>query len=1727
MTSRRPMTRSYSGNGRSNSQNGEEMSSPNVRADSRNYLSSVRPENRSTFCSVMSQLTEETQPSFETTLKSKAVSESCNVKFTCVVTGYPAPEITWYKDDAELDRYCGLPKYEIFHSGKSHTLHIYNCTLDDAAIYQASARNNKGIVSCSGVLEVGDMNEYKIHQRFFAKLKQKAENKRREQEESRRRGKENIQQEQLNALSQDRILRKRRSPGGTDPLSSPPSAQEEEEPITTQEVMVVENPVDETNGAVVGKTPDMVKENQDSNHLPNGVEIISRSSPTKEKMSKKKIRISNGFDEGTVISSQSSGKDKDTNSEGISLAQYLTETLQSQAREESARLHETMEVDSERQHESDKEHAKVRERLRDEERQREKERERLRESEQTRDIELSPKAESKRGESKHSAKKESESKSSITSVFYSLKDIFFGKNKKDLKAPEDSKGSHQSHMVSEEVLLPTSQIRVTQPDIPSGVNNAIPEAAVTMEVDEPAGLHLNKELAQQSPSPQEEPVVQESLGLSNVHGVTFINTDSDTAPEKASEDLKHLSEQQTEIPGDGKNKVVPTSSPPMPFKATDDHTQTKWHETPVLEDSFTGPLESEATDFVPMMNQVAEDTGGIPATVEGQQEALPSGQGASDLESAASFTTPSEMSVKVPVTITTMEPMAQEDLHVEDLKLHERVNPVPIDGQEKGKSEITDVGSVLVDQYDIDEQYMESADSEESNGGMYLEKNEETEKLVEKKLSRNDQPFQNTYSPKEKTLLSPEMEVRTEYSQENILPIPTLLVLLEERHDIGVDDQAKKSNLPPQQSADLEEMETEESKDLLEHAEVSSHGESTIVITPPNSQSEIVTENAGVLEEAEKAMPEIKVVVSEEPLVQKDVETETPDLALEEAPPMRVTLDEEQECVNVAVNCFTESEEVLRPPAEAEEHLLDKDNSDSQTWTHDEGVETSHSSSSENRVLALPAENLPTTPQRAPGNHVTTLSAGIQEVAQQSQEQGECDGQEPAEISTGWSRKKDSSIPMISISPTDYEVTSICVQDTSPDTAPATNVEIPKTPVFDIPPISVSCVKSTADTSEGELKQSLTSILRGVKETLDNESGSVKLESPAVEQKSVTSHKEPETQVDQLQKDKPVLDKLAVKPPVAPTMSPSSLRRLLAKNNSSSETALTGDPDKKGEDSGGSTPTSSLSCESSPKLRRRDSLTLIRSATPEELASGARRKIYLSKMKDDTEGSLDNQGRKDAPYMSPNQARRAAFLQAQAAGQQTPPMERRSPLLSRRKATLEVPKTQETPETTKGTKPTEQDKQDPFKAPQVIRKIRGEPFSDATGHLKLWCQFFNVLSDSFIKWYRDEVELLEVKRSAGDESPFALAIVQASSRDCGVYTCTIKNDYGSDTTDFLLSPDILTELLLKEDTEAGEEIEMTPLLFTKGLADSGYWGNKFFGRIITQEMHLGESCVHKTCRVKVIYGLDPIFESGSMCIIKVRNPIAYGTKEENSLIERNQEIIKQECKVQNTLREYCKIFAAEARVIENFGFALEVIPVYLMYRPANTVPYATVEADLKGVYLRYCLIDASGRLISRTTSEVEQKCCTFQHWIHQWTNGNLLATQIEGVDSKITNIRIATKSKGYQGLTEEASPKMLEQFLTQHQCNYYCGLLGLRPLKSVDSLQQPAKMKGSRSPLLNRKVGTGSSSPQLQKKGLSSPQMAKKSSTSPKVARKTGETEDTNAPTKHKTVEIPKTVRMR
>lgn len=103
------------------------------------------------------------------------------------------------------------------------------CREEDAAIYQASARNTKGIVSCSGVLEVGTMTEYKIHQRWFAKLKRKAAAKMREIEQSWKHGKEaSGETDTLRKISPDRFQRKRRLSGAEVAVPSAPVREMEE-----------------------------------------------------------------------------------------------------------------------------------------------------------------------------------------------------------------------------------------------------------------------------------------------------------------------------------------------------------------------------------------------------------------------------------------------------------------------------------------------------------------------------------------------------------------------------------------------------------------------------------------------------------------------------------------------------------------------------------------------------------------------------------------------------------------------------------------------------------------------------------------------------------------------------------------------------------------------------------------------------------------------------------------------------------------------------------------------------------------------------------------------------------------------------------------------------------------------------------------------------------------------------------------------------------------------------------------------------------------------------------------------------------------------------------------------------------------------------------------------------------------------------------------------------------
>ncbi|XP_067357392.1 alpha-protein kinase 3 isoform X1 [Channa argus] len=1818
MTSRRPMTRSFSNNGRTSSFSEEEGSSSNGRSESRNpYLSNVRPENsysryshyrpaRSTLCSIMAQLTEDIQPSFETTLKSKAVSENCNVKFTCVVSGYPAPELKWYKDDMEMDRYCGLPKYEIHRNGKTHTLIIYNCTLDDAAIYQASASNTKGIVSCSGVLEVGTMNEYKIHQRFFAKLKQKAEKKKKElEEQSKKEGKENIQKDQLQS-SPVRPQRKRPVP----PLL--------ERPVVNQpEVGEQLGAAAEPNGISFE-----VKENGQEDEIP----------PSDEALAKKQRKFSNGVDVDINCSSTSSISNRshmmgnggeNCYDGGIGLAQFLAETLQSQGAEEKHNLSQVekpTEVDMNIVNPSIEKNSEI-ERMRKQKGEQEKALEEERKERREMDLALIREEKDSSSEMLHTSahnKCGSEVKNhskahkdhdhhniqtSISSMLHTVKDFFFGKSKKDSYDHINNKkreSDHASKQPSQQEAPPSFCLQTQHnPDM----YKPLPEDIVPMETDNPKEFSGSEDVEQQSVSLEMQEHRHDDselhVDLTPVHklppeslleatgqcvretGVAMEAMEvSMGAGSSSPEEEKSLSEHHVlnkmedkdspavsvtkEVPVNWQEPVCLVVSPHPNHQFTRDEsipredisvfpqTQAPYEEEcpttttltsleesrslphNVISDSYTlGELPTENLQEEMTVDMIGKE--GKPDTAEGQSDNELREEEKVEVKSSRQPCSDINRSEITELTTSSLE---------------EKIEPCESKTQDQVLSHLTAMTAYSAKGENVKEASKCTSLIQEMNVGFPPTATSESFEKGDLKIQHESAPSVVEESTKAHVL----SEIQTS--------------------NLGFNNSEKRSDLKEVLHFDIEKDRNTEEQPILEGEKDGVKNESLqfeVEIEKKeeeldNSKNLSVTQNEGknVLEKHRNS-------------AYQDSSGNELDWLLKNIPQIQITTEDTPD-ITPTVPDGTQNECFIIPKTEIMEPectlpltilALNKPKSEPTILQKHDVTHVSEMKIQEqnmaNSLGLLPTQK---TMQNDYNNSVTEK---VKEVAQLDDKTEMFEQQ--VKTSQQLPQMDYASIPVINVSCTEDKQDNELVNDLVSHTQQLH--ETPTVPFFVVPPISVTCheinpgfrLPTPSEHTETELSSDMQ---RGTKQNvgtkIDTKPEKTQYNIQNIEEMAERLKKDPpsllheallpkvgnggqlitkqdddvaeifkikllkEIKIDNCmcldgtQKNKPNVERLSSKPPAHPSLSPASLRKFMSKAAPDNEAVKAGpvitvsdhQSDKADEElSGGSTPTSSLSCESSPRLKRRDSLSLIRSATPEELASGARRKIFIPKTKEDGEGAvgaLDTQERKkEAPFMSPSQARRAALLQA-SPGPNTPPMERRSPLLSHRKATLEVPKVMEEPlkdelvSTKREEKPAEK-KPDPLKAPQVIRKIRGEPFPDASGHLKLWCQFFNVLSDSTIKWYRDEEEILELKRSGGDESQVALAIVLASSQDCGVYGCTINNEYGTDTTDFLLSVDILSEILLKDDLEVGEEIEMTPLLFNKGLADCGNWGEKYFGRIMTETVHVGEQCAHKASRVKVIYGLDPIFESGSTCIIKVKNPIAYGTKQENILADRNLQITKQECKVQNMIREYCKIFAAEARVIENFGYPLEVVPQYLMYRPANSVPYATVEADLKGVFLKYCIMDSKVKQITHTASEVEQKCTTFQHWIHQWTHGNLLVTRLEGVETKLTNVKVVTKSKGYQGLTECGSPEIFEQFVTHHECNYYCGLLGLRPLKSVESLQQPTKMKGSRSPLLNRKLGSNS------------PQMFRKPNCSPKATRKVQEAEDNKSDKKPKPTE--------
>lgn len=196
------------------------------------------------------------------------------------------------------------------------------------------------------------MNEYQIHQRFFAKLKQKAESKRKELEDGRQRGKEGAGRGRERQRDAEPVTSQamQQAPGeliGADKMKAQPLDRQTENRLDqkSQEATGAEALTEIANGfpAETDNThmqADAVedKSKQALTYTYESTENSTTKQLRKDLPAKKKTNVCNGMDsgKGPHVSKSQAGSAEEGSEGRMSLAQYMAESLRSQTLESEA-----------------------------------------------------------------------------------------------------------------------------------------------------------------------------------------------------------------------------------------------------------------------------------------------------------------------------------------------------------------------------------------------------------------------------------------------------------------------------------------------------------------------------------------------------------------------------------------------------------------------------------------------------------------------------------------------------------------------------------------------------------------------------------------------------------------------------------------------------------------------------------------------------------------------------------------------------------------------------------------------------------------------------------------------------------------------------------------------------------------------------------------------------------------------------------------------------------------------------------------------------------------------------------------------------------------------------------------------------------------------------------------------------------------------------------------------
>ncbi|EDO49558.1 predicted protein, partial [Nematostella vectensis] len=90
-------------------------------------------------------------PEFVRKISNIELTEGEIARFDVRITGTPAPEVTWYKDEVPIE---DGGRFEIYSDDDKHSLVIRDCALSDTGSYSCKATNEAGQASCYGELTI-------------------------------------------------------------------------------------------------------------------------------------------------------------------------------------------------------------------------------------------------------------------------------------------------------------------------------------------------------------------------------------------------------------------------------------------------------------------------------------------------------------------------------------------------------------------------------------------------------------------------------------------------------------------------------------------------------------------------------------------------------------------------------------------------------------------------------------------------------------------------------------------------------------------------------------------------------------------------------------------------------------------------------------------------------------------------------------------------------------------------------------------------------------------------------------------------------------------------------------------------------------------------------------------------------------------------------------------------------------------------------------------------------------------------------------------------------------------------------------------------------------------------------------------------------------------------------------------------------------------------------------